>query len=152
MGEYGIPDDDPRWNVVLENMLIYLQDNGVPGTYWSAGPRWGAYRLAVHPSNNYSVDRPQMAVLEKYTKVRGDETGLKDLKLNTVIKNNQGQISVYLQSGVKFNVKVYNAMGKLMHHQRDSLHEAHLPLLTGSSIYLVFVESSEGQEVHKLVL
>jgi len=67
VGEYGIPDDDPRWNTVLENMLIYLRDNGVPGTYWSAGPRWGGYRLAVQPSENYTKDRPQMAVLEKYT-------------------------------------------------------------------------------------
>ena len=25
VGEYGIPDDDPRWNVVLENMLRYMQ-------------------------------------------------------------------------------------------------------------------------------
>ncbi len=68
VGEYGIPDDDQRWNTVLENMLIYLRDNGVPGTYWSAGPRWGGYRLAVQPTNNYTTDRPQMKVLEKYTK------------------------------------------------------------------------------------
>lgn len=68
VGEYGIPDDDQRWNTVLENMLIYLRDNGVPGTYWSAGPRWGYYRLAVQPTNNYTTDRPQMKVLEKYTK------------------------------------------------------------------------------------
>lgn len=66
VGEYGIPDDDPRWNTVLENMLIYLRDNGVPGTYWSAGPRWGGYRLAVQPSDNYTKDRPQMTILEKY--------------------------------------------------------------------------------------
>lgn len=152
MGEYGIPDDDPRWNVVLENMLIYLRDNGVPGTYWSAGPRWGAYRLAVHPSNNYTVDRPQMAVLEKYTKVKGDETGLRDLKLNTVIKNNQGQISVYLQSDDKFNVMVYNLMGKLIHHQSYLRHEVHLPRLTESSVYLVCVENRVGREVYKVVL
>ena len=66
VGEYGIPDDDPRWNVVLENMLRYMQENGVAGTYWSAGPRWGKYRLAVQPYENYTVDRPQMEVLKKY--------------------------------------------------------------------------------------
>lgn len=64
LGEYGVPDDDPRWLETLENLLIYLRDNGVPGTYWSAGPRWGDYKLAVQPSNNYTVDRPQMSVLE----------------------------------------------------------------------------------------
>jgi hypothetical protein len=93
-----------------------------------------------------------MAVLEKYTKVKGDETGLRDLKLNTVIKNNQGQISVYLQSDDKFNVMVYNLMGKLIHHQSYLRHEVHLPRLTESSVYLVCVENRVGREVYKVVL
>ena len=152
MGEYGIPDDDSRWNLVLENMLIYLRDNGVPGTYWSAGPRWGAYRLAVHPSNNYTVDRPQMAVLEKYTRVKGDETALYEIKQNATIKINQGHISVYLQSGGSFNVAVYDAIGKLMFRKKELLNETQLPELTGSNLYIVFIESSEGREVHKIVL
>ena len=152
MGEYGIPDDDLRWNVVLENMLIYLRDNGVPGTYWSAGPRWGAYRLAVHPSNNYTVDRPQMAVLEKYIRVKGDETALYEIKQNATIKINQGHISVYLQSGGSFNVAVYDAIGKLMFRKNELLNETQLPELTGSNLYIVFIESSEGREVHKIVL
>ena len=66
VGEYGIPDDDPRWNTTLDNALKYLQENGINGTYWSAGPRWGDYKLAVQPTNNYQTDRPQMEVLVKY--------------------------------------------------------------------------------------
>lgn len=68
LGEYGIPDNDSRWLIVLENTLKYLVENGISGTYWAAGPRWGNYKLAVHPSDNYTVDRPQMAVLSRYTK------------------------------------------------------------------------------------
>ena len=68
IGEYGIPNDDSRWNVVLENMLKYMVDNGVPGTYWSAGPRWGTYRLSIQPTGNYTIDKPQMSVLKNYTK------------------------------------------------------------------------------------
>ncbi|MFT2008287.1 cellulase family glycosylhydrolase [Pontibacter sp. 13R65] len=64
MGEYGVPDDDPRWLVALDNMLEYLRNNCINGTYWSAGPWWHTYRLAVEPIGG--VDRPQMAVLEKY--------------------------------------------------------------------------------------
>lgn len=64
IGEYGIPDDDSRWLVVLDNMLQYMKDNCVNGTYWSAGPRWGTYRLAVQPRNGQ--DRPQMQVLKNY--------------------------------------------------------------------------------------
>ena len=66
LGEYGVPDDDMRWNELLDNLLAYLQESGVPGTYWSAGPRWGKYRLAVQPYDDYTIDRPQMEVLEKY--------------------------------------------------------------------------------------
>lgn len=66
VGEYGIPDDDSRWNTVLDNTLAYLKENGLGGTYWSAGHRWGDYKLAVHPTNNYTTDRPQMSVLVKY--------------------------------------------------------------------------------------
>ena len=69
IGEYGIPDDDSRWNTVLDNTLAYLQENGMGGTYWSAGHRWGDYKLAVHPTNNYTKDRPQMSVLVKYQSV-----------------------------------------------------------------------------------
>ena len=69
VGEYGIPDDAAdldKWGLVLENMLSYMSEMGVPGTYWSAGPRWGNYRLAVQTTANYTVERPQMQFLEKY--------------------------------------------------------------------------------------
>lgn len=82
LGEYGIPDDDKRWNVVLDNTLSYLKENGIGGTYWSAGHRWGDYKLAVHPTNNYTVDRPQMSVIVKYQNV---ETGI----LKPEITNNR---------------------------------------------------------------
>ena len=68
-GEYGIPDDDSRWNTVLDNTISYLKENGIGGTYWSAGHRWGDYKLAVHPTGNYTNDRPQMSVLIKYQSV-----------------------------------------------------------------------------------
>lgn len=61
LGEYGVPDDDPRWNQVLENLLAALDAWGFDGTCWAAGEWWGAYRLSVQPSDG--ADRPQMAVL-----------------------------------------------------------------------------------------
>lgn len=64
IGEYGIPDDDPRWLVVLDKFLAYISENGVSGAYWAAGPWWGEYRLSVEPRDG--KDRPQMQVLEKY--------------------------------------------------------------------------------------
>ena len=66
VGEYGIPDTDGRWMDILDAALKYLQENGINGTYWSAGPRWGDYPLSVQPTNNYTQDRPQLSTLLKY--------------------------------------------------------------------------------------
>ena len=67
IGEYGIPDDDPRWLEVLDKFLNYISANGVNGAYWAAGPWWGNYRLSIEPRNG--IDRPQMQVLEKYKSI-----------------------------------------------------------------------------------
>lgn len=64
IGEYGIPANDARWLVVLDNFLKYLQDNCVNGTYWAGGPWWGTYPLSIEPANG--VDKPQMGVVKKY--------------------------------------------------------------------------------------
>lgn len=70
MGEYGVPGDDPRWLECLDLFLAYLADNGVEGTYWAAGARWNKYILGVHPENDYSTDRPQVKILQKYPTTR----------------------------------------------------------------------------------
>ena len=65
IGEYGIPDNDPRWNETLDLFLGYLQENGINGTYWAAGPWWDTYFMAITPKDG--KDRPQMPIIEKYT-------------------------------------------------------------------------------------
>lgn len=117
LGEYGVPDDDPRWLETLENLLIYLRDNGVPGTYWSAGPRWGDYKLAVQPSNNYTVDRPQMSVLEKYTVTAGNESGIEeraDISGSGLKVSCMGR-EITLKSEKPCEVSVWNLSGVLVH-------------------------------------
>ncbi|HPD14874.1 MAG TPA: glycoside hydrolase family 5 protein [Planctomycetota bacterium] len=74
IGEFGVPDDDPRWLVVLDNFLAAMREHGIGGTYWAAGPWWGRYAQSVEPRDGR--DRPQMAVLERYG-VGGDPTGPK---------------------------------------------------------------------------
>jgi endoglucanase len=64
VGEYGVPDDDPRWLPMLDKFLNYISSNGINGAYWAAGPWWGEYRLSVEPRDGQ--DRPQMQVLAKY--------------------------------------------------------------------------------------
>jgi endoglucanase len=61
IGEYGVPANDARWLVVLDNFLNYLKTNCINGTYWAGGPWWGNYILSIEPSNN--IDKPQMSTL-----------------------------------------------------------------------------------------
>lgn len=63
LGEYGIPDSDPRWLPVLDDFLRTLDTAGMSGAYWAAGEWWGPYALSVQPLNAFTVDRPQMATL-----------------------------------------------------------------------------------------
>lgn len=116
LGEYGVPDDDSRWLETLENLLIYLRDNGVPGTYWSAGPRWGDYKLSVQPTQNYTVDRPQMSVLERYTVTTGNTSGIEN---SMAVSNDKLQVSshngeVVLAGTTSREVSVWNVSGALV--------------------------------------
>jgi aryl-phospho-beta-D-glucosidase BglC (GH1 family) len=61
IGEYGVPGDDPRWLVVMEHFLNYLDSHGVSSTYWAGGPWWGDYPLSIEPRDG--ADRPQMSIL-----------------------------------------------------------------------------------------
>lgn len=63
VGEFGIPKNDKRWLVVMDNFLQYLIDNGIGGCYWAAGRWWKDYQLSIEPSNG---DQPQMYVYAKY--------------------------------------------------------------------------------------
>lgn len=66
VGEYGIPANDGRWMVCLDNMLSYMSQQGINGTYWAAGARWNNYILGVQPKNDYKEDMPQIKILTKY--------------------------------------------------------------------------------------
>lgn len=76
IGEFGVPDDDPRWLVVLDNALAAMKKHQVGGTYWAAGGWWGKYPLSVEPHDG--KDRPQMEVLALYA---GDKTRPTDAKM-----------------------------------------------------------------------
>jgi endoglucanase len=68
IGEFGVPDNDSRWLVVLDNFLAAMKENRMGGTYWSAGPWWGSYSQSVEPRDG--KDRPQIEVLQWYAGLR----------------------------------------------------------------------------------
>jgi aryl-phospho-beta-D-glucosidase BglC (GH1 family) len=75
IGEFGVPDDDPRWLEVLDNFLAAMKAEGIGGAYWAAGGWWGKYPLSVEPRDGR--DRPQMEVLGFYA---GDREKPSDAK------------------------------------------------------------------------
>lgn len=71
VGEYGVPDNDTRWLVVMDRFLAYLKANKISSAYWAAGPWWGDYFLSIEPGKSTAtpstpVDRPQMLILRQY--------------------------------------------------------------------------------------
>jgi|GEM_PF-1311030 len=68
VGEYGIPGTwggnqyDPRYGVMLDNLLIYLDQHHISGNYWEAGP-YGDIN-AVTPQGGQ--DAPQIAILTRH--------------------------------------------------------------------------------------
>lgn len=64
IGEYGVPANDERWLITMDNFLDYLQQNGINATYWAAGPWWGNYKLSIEPKDG--EDKPQMGIVKKY--------------------------------------------------------------------------------------
>ncbi len=68
IGEYGIPADDARWLITLDNFLTYISDNCVNGTYWAGGPWWGEYILTIEPKPD-GADRVQMSVVQNHLNV-----------------------------------------------------------------------------------
>ncbi len=64
IGEVGIPNES-RYMQAMENLLVYLQQNCIPITYWAAGPSWGNYKLSIEPNKDGS-DKAQWKLLEKF--------------------------------------------------------------------------------------
>jgi len=66
LGEFGVPNSDPRWLTVLDNFLTALDASGMDGLYWAAGEWWGNYPLSIQPAGTFNVDRPQLPVLLRH--------------------------------------------------------------------------------------
>jgi endoglucanase len=67
IGEYGVPSDDVRWLDCLDIFLDYLHQRNIGTAYWAAGARWNNYILSAHPKHHYTVDMPQVGILERHS-------------------------------------------------------------------------------------
>lgn len=66
LGEVGAPWEDARWLEVLDNTLETVTQAGMDATYWAAGEWWEEYKIGIQPLQNFTVDRPQLALLQKH--------------------------------------------------------------------------------------
>jgi len=64
VGEFAVPDTDPRWLSVMQAFLKYLSDNKVSANYWASGKRWSGNPLSVYPLAQN--ERPQMSILQQF--------------------------------------------------------------------------------------
>lgn len=64
IGEFSVPDNDPRWLTVLDEFLDAMVSAGLSGTYWGAGPWWGSYPMALRGPDG--LENPQMDIVERY--------------------------------------------------------------------------------------
>jgi aryl-phospho-beta-D-glucosidase BglC (GH1 family) len=60
IGEYGAPEDEPRWLEVMDNFLKAAEAQGLDTAYFGAGPWSSSYRAAMIGPDN--VANPQMGV------------------------------------------------------------------------------------------
>jgi endoglucanase len=102
IGEYGVPDNDPRWLPVIDNLLSTLDRNGISSTYWAAGPWWGDYTLSIEPENGH--DAPQMQVLTEHLagsapQNDGIDPGVADNNRDLLCQNDNGAVSIWEMNG-----------------------------------------------------
>jgi endoglucanase len=65
IGEFGAPNNDPRWQLVVGNFLEELIAAGVPATAWSGGPWWpDDYILRLDPVNGQEM--PTITTIKAY--------------------------------------------------------------------------------------
>lgn len=93
IGEYAVPDNDPRWLTVIDNFLTELAEHNIPSAYWGGGPWWGSYPMSIEPENG--IDAPQMGILLKHIEAhalaQGDDDDADDNDDDTVVPANEDE-------------------------------------------------------------
>ena len=69
VGEMGIGFDNENWFIALDLAMAVMAANDLQFTYWGGGPFFEDYPMGVDPGRQSGLvqDRPQMAVLTKYS-------------------------------------------------------------------------------------
>ncbi len=63
IGEFGVPNTNPGWRVVLDRALQQMDASYVQGCYWAAGEWWGPYPLSIQPNRAFTHAPAQLGWL-----------------------------------------------------------------------------------------
>jgi endoglucanase len=164
LGEFGVPDDDPRWLVLMENVLKAIQADGVSGTCWEyrfnnpGDPSWwhshGA--LSLNPTLNNGNDEPQIAILAKYA---ADPCitavgAVNNSRQTSVIVFPNPATSTLNIKGItgKTNIKLFDVFGSLvMEYSTESDTAININQLT-PGVYLLVAQTNNKSELMKVVV
>jgi endoglucanase len=64
IGQFGVPDNDPRWLNVMDKFLQYLKSENIAAIYSSSGKRLSGNIVSSYPLAG--IERPQIKTLQSY--------------------------------------------------------------------------------------
>ena len=163
LGEFGVPRNDVRWLIMLDEVLTYLKENGVSGTYWVAGTGYDNDHVSVQPKNlnkdniTSYFEPAQMRILQEYFPV-SEETDIQSVNgkdnvisiyPNPVLNN----ININSEFGIE-RIQIFNMSGNLVKESvLGGVNQTNVNVenLT-SGIYMVHILCSNGNvETQKMV-
>lgn len=150
LGEFGVPRNDVRWLKLLEEVVVYLKENGVSGTYWVAGGSSSRDHVSVQPLEDFTIERAQMRILEKYFEnFHETETGIFNPRvgdnLSVNIYPNPVAERLIVDSELQIKaIDVYNITGQKMKSVQGFLNHVEMnlqELLKGTYVVRVHLEN-----------
>lgn len=154
LGEFGVPRSDARWLNLLEEVVVYLKENGINGTYWVGGSWYAGDKVSVQPLEDYTVERAQMRILEKYTANFGA-----GMSIEENISNGEGrkiEVNAYpnpvddiltIRSQEAFNmVRILNLSGQVVSQAATQSQQIEVNVATlPQGVYLLQVTFENGE-------
>jgi aryl-phospho-beta-D-glucosidase BglC (GH1 family) len=116
LGEFGVPRNDVRWLKMLDEVLAYLKENKVSGTYWVGGNGYAGDHVSIQPLETYTVERAQIRVLGKYFATFGSPTDIADVvskELNICQSATFDGVTVESEVGIKM-IRIVNLSGHIV--------------------------------------
>jgi len=170
LGEFGVPRSDVRWLTMLDEVLAYLKENKVSGTYWVAGNGYANDHVSVQPLWNkkedpalaFTQERAQMRILEKYIPDFHDSEGGNSIDEEAAIDKGVG-VKVYpnpvtdwaeVNAEVQMkNVKLLNITGATIKSINTDNNQLKLNLEgLSDGIYILQITFIDGSTLSKKII